>query len=211
MGERKWGRDLSSGQSLEPGASGPQGDLQGVYEPCQLVLLPQSFQLAQNVFINGPSSHQRQHLPSHTVNLPRLRPIKPRDMAWGGCGIRNRRGYLTTLKPISLGLKMDLSRLRSLHTCRLKKPRDCNWKRTSTTSYSGALMPADSSSAAPDRSGLSASAWEWQKLSVRCSGVLNIAKICLAPSVFNYASSSCEAPSLVLEVTDWKVRYTTGK
>ena len=52
-------RGLSLRQALEPDASRPQGDLQGVYEASQLVLLAQRLQLAQDVFINGASSHQR--------------------------------------------------------------------------------------------------------------------------------------------------------
>ena len=62
--------------------------------------------------------------------------------------------------PAAMQVEMLLlrSQERLLQTCRRKKPLDCNWNRTSITSYRGALIPADSSSADPDMSTLSSRA-----------------------------------------------------
>ena len=67
-----WGgdhRSLPFRQALEPQAARPQRDLQGVDEARQLVLLSQRPQLAQDVVIYGPASHQRQHLTRDAVHL----------------------------------------------------------------------------------------------------------------------------------------------
>lgn len=64
-------RGLASRCALEPDPTRPEGDLQGVYQAGQLVLLPQGLQLAQNVLVDCPSCHQRQHLPRHTIHLKR--------------------------------------------------------------------------------------------------------------------------------------------
>ncbi len=58
---------------LEPQASRPQLGLQGMYDACHCVRLPQQAHLTKQVLIYGTASHQRQHLASHTKSLHNIK------------------------------------------------------------------------------------------------------------------------------------------
>lgn len=57
---------------LEPDPPGPQLGLQGVYEACQRVRLPQQAQLTKQVLIYSASRHQGQHLTRYAKGLQHL-------------------------------------------------------------------------------------------------------------------------------------------